>query len=121
MNNIKFILSLTILVFSILSCSLCKDSNKLNTDKEIRYEVTGTSGYVSVTVSNGSGGTEQFNEVTTPWKKTYITKSGHLYVSAQNQRSSGSVVVKIYVDGKVVKESSSEGEYCIASASDWLN
>jgi hypothetical protein len=47
-------------------------------------------------------------------------KDGFMYVSAQNQRDRGTVKVKIYVDGSVVKESSSEGEYCIATASDML-
>ncbi|MGA2669451.1 MAG: hypothetical protein ABSF32_11150, partial [Ignavibacteria bacterium] len=84
------------------------------------YEVTGTSGLVDITISNESGGTEQFSNVTTPWKKSYYMKSGHVYISAQNQRERGTVNVKVYVDGKVLKESSSEGAYVIASVSDWV-
>jgi len=120
MQRIKFIFSLLVFAFVIFACSLCKDTSKVGKDKEVKYEVSGTSGFVDITVSNGSGGTEQFNKVQTPWSKIYYMKKGHVYVSAQNQRSTGSVVVKIFVDGKLLKESKSEGEYCIASASDMV-
>ena len=41
-----------------------------------------------------------------------------LYVSAQNEHSSGDVSVSIYVDGKMVKNSYSSGGFSIATASD---
>jgi hypothetical protein len=121
MKHIKFISSLIALGILLFSCSLCKNTSDLGKEKEVKYVVSGTSGYVSITVSNGSGGTEQYNEVTSTWNKTYNMKSGHVYVSAQNQRDRGTVVVTIYIDGKQLKQSQCDGAYCIASASDWLN
>lgn len=111
----KLILSFTIFIFLILACGNMKDVGKT---KEIKYEVTGSAKSVSVTLTNGEGGTEQFNDVSVPWRRTYSLKNGFVYLSAQNQGSAGTVTVKIYVDGKVIKESSSSGEYVIASASD---
>lgn len=111
----KFLFTILISIFLLIACGNMKESGKT---KEIKYEITGSARSVSVTLSNGEGGTEQFNDVSVPWKKTYSIKNGFVYLSAQNQGSSGTVTVKIYVDGKVIKESSSSGEYVIASASD---
>lgn len=119
-QHIKTIIAYFILAAVILGCGLCSTADKLTNGKSVKYEVTGTSGSVSITIYNATGGIEQFNNVKTPWDKTIFMKEGFMYVSAQNQRESGTVKVKIYVDGDLIKESTSEGEYCIATASETL-
>jgi hypothetical protein len=72
---------------------------------------------VDVTLTNATGGTEQYSSVRLP--KTYSFDSfpdSFLYISAQNQGESGTVKVSIYVDGELFKTSSSSGAYVIASA-----
>ena len=87
-------------------------------DPEVKYEVTGTATTVDITMENSSGGTSQFSDVAVPWSTYFTSKSGaFVYISAQNQASSGSVTVRIYKDGIVFKESTSSGAYVIATAS----
>ena len=117
-KKIKFLFTFIVLVFTIFGCSTCNKIDNLSKEKTIKYEVTGTAKTVSITMNNATGGTEQFSEVPTPWSKSFKMKSGFLYISAQNQTSSGTVTVKIYVDGKVTQQSTSKGEYVIATASE---
>jgi len=119
-QHVKTIIAYLVLASIILGCGLCSTADKLTNGKSVKYEVTGTSGSVSITIYNSTGGIEQYNDVTTPWDKTIYMKEGFMYVSAQNQKDRGTVKVKIYVDGDLVKESASEGEYCIATASETL-
>ena len=81
-----------------------------------RYEVSGTSNNYSVTMINGQGGTEQYTTGAfwSYWEDQDLSR--FLYVSAQNNNSSGTVVVKILQDGSVIKTSTCEGGYCIATA-----
>ncbi len=82
------------------------------------YEVTGSASYASVTLNNSEGGTEQYSKVAIPWSYTDNSFADNfLYISAQNQGDSGTVTVKIYVDGAQFKTSSSSGAYVIATAS----
>jgi len=85
---------------------------------EIEYKITGTASSVDVTLSNASGGTEQFSNVALP--KTYSYKNFYdnfVYISAQNQGSSGSVTVTIFHRGSQYRTSTSSGAYVIATAS----
>lgn len=60
----------------------------------------------------------QKNMVAVPWSLKFKGKTGKfVYISAQNQFSSGTVKCEILLDGKVVKEAESEGGYVIASCS----
>ena len=82
------------------------------------YEITGSAKSASVTLSNSTGGTEQYSNVSIPWNYTDNSFSGRfLYVSAQNQGEYGTVTVSIYVDNKLFKTSTSSGAYVIATAS----
>ncbi len=84
----------------------------------VAYSITGTADKVMVTLSNATGGTEQYNNVSVPNTISYSSFPGwFLYIAAQNQGESGSVTVAIYVNGKLFKTSSSSGAYVIASAS----
>ena len=82
------------------------------------YEITGSAHYASVTLSNRTGGTEQYGKVSIPWSYTDKSFSGSfLYISAQNLGEYGTVTVSIYVNGELYKTSTSSGAYVIATAS----
>ena len=80
------------------------------------YEVTGSSNDFSVTIQNAYDDTQQWNSVSSGWKYNW-TQTGRrwLYVSAQNNKSTGNVTVSIYMDGKLLKTNTSYGGYTIAT------
>ena len=85
---------------------------------EVEYRITGSASRVFVTLSNATGGTEQYDSVRVP--HTYAFERFNdwfLYISAQNLGASGSVTVTIYLNGEVVNTATSEGAYVIAAAS----
>jgi hypothetical protein len=82
------------------------------------YKIDGTAEEVDVTLSNPTGGTEQYSSVFLPYKYSYDSFSDDfVYISAQNQGEYGTVRVSIYVDGELFKSASSSGAYVIATAS----
>ena len=85
---------------------------------EVEYKITGTASKVFVTLSNATGGTEQFDNVNVPHTYTFEKfNDWFLYISAQNLGEWGSVTVTIYLNGEVVATSTSSGAYVIADAS----
>lgn len=85
---------------------------------EVIYDITGTAERVFVTLSNPTGGTEQYDNVYLPHRYIFTSfPESFVYVSAQNQGDSGTVAVSIYVNGTRFKRSSSSGAYVIATAS----
>jgi len=108
---------------SLISIALfaisCEETPTGPSTKSIQYSVTGTAGItVDITISNENDDTSQFSDVLVPWSFSFQAKKGHfLYVSAQNQASSGTVNEIIYIDGKEWKRSTSEGAYVLVSAS----
>ena len=85
---------------------------------DVEYKVTGSASSVDVTYTNKDGGTSQESNVSVPWTKSFsINCEEFLYISAQNQGSSGSVTTRINVDGEKFKQSSSNGAYVISSSS----
>lgn len=83
----------------------------------ITYRVGGRTTSASLTYQNAQGGTEQ-KKVQVPWASTFNARSGaFLYLSAQNQQDTGTISCEILVDNVVVKTSTSEGAYTIASCS----
>ena len=104
-----FLKSTSILI--LLSISSCEKENI-----EYRYEVTGTSGSYSVTIQNSDNNTQQWSSVGNGWwYKWTQTGTRWLYVSAQNNQSSGNVTVKIIRAGKVIAENTGYGGYSIAT------
>ena len=84
----------------------------------IQYTVTGTASAVDVTLSNATGGTEQYSNVSLPVTYSYPTFSNSFhYISAQNDGATGSVTTSIYYKGQLYKTSTSSGAYVIATAS----
>ncbi len=110
----KILLKLVLLavVFSITSCS------KELFNSEYKYEVSGTGGSYDVTLENTDNNTQQHSSVGNGWFYEWEQSGTRwLYLSAQNNNSSGSVTVKIYRKGKVVAENTSYGGYTIATVS----
>jgi hypothetical protein len=73
-------------------------------------------------MENAGGNTEQLSDVPLPWFTSFtveVEKYGYffVYVSAQNQGSSGTVTATIYRDGSVFETATSSGAYVIATAS----
>ncbi len=114
----------TIANVNAASTTITMDSDKSITANfqaippEVEYKITGTASKVFVTLSNATGGTEQFDNVHVPHTYTFEKFTNwFLYVSAQNLGESGSVTVTIYLNGAVVATSTSSGAYVIADAS----
>jgi hypothetical protein len=85
---------------------------------EVVYKITGTASKVNVTLSNATGGIEQYTNVRLPEEYSYDSFSDDfVYISAQNQGEYGTVTVSIYVNGELFKTSTSSGAYVIATAS----
>ena len=94
--------------------------------------------YGSLTYLNEQGGTSQESNAHLPWTLSFVGKTGRpVYISAQNLDHYGNrkgrpgyvpnagevvqiITVEIYVDGALVKTSSSKGAYAIATASGTL-
>lgn len=89
---------------------------------KVKYKITGTAPSVFVTLSNATGGTEQYSDVSLPKVYGYnYFNSKFLYISAQNSGSSGTVKVECYYKGKLKDSANSEGAYVIASASHYIS
>jgi len=85
----------------------------------IKYEVGGNgTNRASLTYENQSSNTEQKSDAALPWSKSFTAESSQfLYVSAQNEKDSGTIWCKIYQDGKVIEQAESAGAYVIATCS----
>lgn len=86
---------------------------------KIKYEVTGSAKSVDITMHWGDGNTYQYSNVGVPC--AYEAKSwgneSFVYISAQNNGSTGSVTCNIYHRDKLFKTATSSGAYVIATAS----
>tara|TARA_Y100000748_G_C15106336_1_gene336470 strand:- start:83 stop:430 length:348 start_codon:yes stop_codon:yes gene_type:complete len=95
----------------------CEDSKVKKWD--VMYKVKGSGSSFDVTMSNQDGGTSQLDNVNSGWSYSFRTEDERhfLYISAQNQSNTGSVTTEIYIDGSLMKSSTSDGAYVIASCS----
>lgn len=107
---------LVVLVLWFGLAVFCCGGGALTSERhKVTYRVDG-SGSASLTYENESGGTEQ-HTVRLPWTLTFEGRSGeYLYLSAQGQEYA-SLTTSISVDGRVVKDASSSGDYSIATVS----
>ena len=113
-----------VVLFLILAMFLSGCGGVVTPDYEykVEYKISGTAKSVSVTLSNPTGGTEQYSDVSLP--KTYhyhYFPNNFLYISAQNNGSSGTVRVKCYYKGQLKDSAYSEGAYVIATASYYIS
>jgi len=113
-SAITFILPFFLILFG------CNKDDNPTTDnsRSVKYQVTGSASTVSLTLNNATGGTEQIASATLPWSESFTVQKGDfLYVSAQNNGSSGSVTATVYVNNRVLQTATSTGAYVIATAS----
>jgi hypothetical protein len=83
----------------------------------VTYRVKGTAGSAVLTYRNARGGTEQ-SSVRLPWELSFDAKGGlFLYISAQNESTTGSVTCEILLDDETRTSSTSSGAYVIAECS----
>lgn len=118
--GIFFLLLLVALlsVFSKNNASTSSTVQQQSTTCLVVYEVTGKTRSVSVTLSNGSGNTEQYANYRVPFRMSFQMRHGQFaYISAQNDEDEGYITSSIYVDEKLFQTSTSRGAYVIASAS----
>jgi len=88
---------------------------------KVEYKIWGSATSVFITLSNSTVGTEQYSDVILPKVYSYSYFSDNfLYISAQNNGSSGTVNVECYYEGVLKDSAHSEGAYVIATAS-WYN
>ena len=123
------LIALIVIIAIIIGASSSKTTDTQTiptyTGPEVIYEITGTAMSADVTLSNATGGTEQFSNIqwshvtgAPGYEYTYESfPASFLYISAQNQGESGSVTVNIYYEGNLIKTSTSTGAYVIATAS----
>jgi hypothetical protein len=87
------------------------------TSVSVKYKVESPYS-AGVTYATAGGGTSQQARAISPWQYTFTAKTGDfLYLSAQNDSSSGCVFVTIYVNDAIFKSGSSCGAYVIATVS----
>ena len=116
----KRTISVVALLLIISSLSSCKYVSNESNVRIVKYEILGTAHRVTITFTNSSGETETFNHIEMPWERNIYPKKGYLYLSVQNERHHGSVTARIWVDGKITKESTASGPFVTAAVSDVL-
>lgn len=104
----------------VLAAMLLSGCEWMMIKTDVEYRVTGNVPDVSITIENASGGTSQYDPASLPWTYTWTVEGNaytFLYVSAQNNYSSGTITTSIYLDGDLYRTSTSSGAYVIATAS----
>ena len=82
---------------------------------KVKYRVVASESVYRVTIRAEDGGNAQFTDVSLPWAYSFKAYGGDFaYVSAGGY---GTVVVEIYLDGKLYKQTQSVGSPVIATAS----
>lgn len=83
----------------------------------IEYEVSGSAGSYSITAEAADGSTFQRDVGNGVVLDAWIKTGNFIYLSAQNNTGGGTVTCTIRRDGKVYKQTTSEGAYVIATCS----
>lgn len=112
---------LGLLVFLIVGCEDYYTGSALS---QVEYRVVGSGPSVDVTLSNATGGTEQYSDQTLPYSYTFTTteEDQFVYISAQIN-GTGTITSEIYrksVNGGswvLYDSSTSSGAYVIATVS----
>ena len=84
---------------------------------DVEYIIESTNRRYDITYNNQDGNTEQMDVSSVTWNKKMVTTSGYFaYISAQVD-GSGTITCKIKLNGIVVEQATSKGEYVIATCS----
>ena len=106
---------------AVMAMCLAGCENPFGGSIEVEYEVTGSAYSVDVTYENSGGTTSREYGVGVPWSYRFSADPGdYVYISAQNTGTYGTVTVAIYLDGEIYEAETSEGAYCVATASGTL-
>jgi hypothetical protein len=121
MNNRKMIMMAAVAAFGVLAFASCT-KDKATTHK-VQFKAEASAGSnISVAVYGIDGNTTTATSLTgTTWTSPEITApagsmSANAAVNADGANASSTLKVQIYVDGKMVKEGTSSGQYLSASA-----
>jgi hypothetical protein len=105
-------------ILLLVTITLIVSCTKEDITHNYYYEVSGSANNYDVTIEAAPSGTSQYTNVGSGWKYSW-TQTGEgtrfLYLSAQNNNSSGTVIVKIVKDGGILATNTSSGAYVIAS------
>jgi hypothetical protein len=84
---------------------------------QVVYEVDGAQHANNISyAADGGGSIAQDNNVPLPWRKEITVERGFAIVNLTAQNAgSGTITCRIVVDGEVVREVSSQGEYAVVS------
>jgi cytoskeletal protein RodZ len=108
---------------SYSSKSGSSNTSAVSSTREVLYEVEGTATSADITYETPSGTAQASNkrvplgnkESGKPGIALTMERDDFVYISAQNQGSSGTVTCKITVDGVLISTVTSSGAYAIAS------
>jgi len=111
----KFGVTICIIVV-LLSMMLIGTNIACQPNDNVTYEVTGDADSVDVTLSNDTGGTEQYNDMPLPFRMDYGGfNERYVYLYAYNNGDNGTITLSIYVNGKLFKTATSSGPYTNAT------
>jgi hypothetical protein len=109
-----YLLFVTLLFIGLILTS-CEKEELSGT---VKYEVTCSPSGFDITYENSSGNTEQKTISSGSWTTTFTGNQGDfVYISAQTDNENANITAKIYYQGDVIEQSSSSGDYVIATAS----
>jgi len=111
-KNLRTI-GITTLAITCLFVMICIGTNiACQPMDNVTYEVTGDADSVDVTLSNDTGGQEQYNDVPLPFRMDYGGfNERYVYLYAYNNGDSGTITISIYVNGNLFKTATSSGPY----------
>jgi hypothetical protein len=124
-NKMKWILPLSAM-FTLLAGEGCQKppQDPTSVSHSGEYDVAGTGGctHADITYTPANGGTQQLSNQLLPWSYTFSANGGtFVYVSAQNDQSSGTVTTTIKEDNSTLFTNSSSGAYVIATSDGSFN
>lgn len=106
-----------ILLLFLTGCSSYQVPDQ-DLSRKVIYTATCNSGVMDITIENENGGVSQFSDVSSPWTYAFTSEIyKFVYISAQNQQSSGTITTEIKVNGIVWKNGISSGAYVISTSS----
>ena len=102
-------LALGALVALLLAMQPSEETAPRGAAHRIEYRMSGSLARTTVTYTNTTGDTEQF-DTRLPWRRTYVMEDVPcVYVAALSFGETGTLTCQIYLDGVLWKESTSSG------------
>ncbi len=99
-------------VTALLLLSLAVMAVACSHNDVVMYEVIGTAAAVDIQVTNPSGGTDAYQDMSLPWRFSYGGfDNEQAYIYAHNNTEEGTITVNIYVNGQLERTATSSGAY----------